>query len=229
MSDDEHSDSPGRGAIFVPHPRRTLTYRILRAVLKFVLRLWFRPVVEGPGSIPADGPVIITPVHRSFADFSLSVFLTDRKLFFIAKDSLWRSRLLGRFLLAMGAFPVHRESADRAALNHAQAVLEDGQVLVLFPEGTRQEGPLVQNLLEGASFLSARTQATIVPVGIGGSAKAMPKGSSIPRPVKVRLYVAEAMAPPDATGAGRVPRSVIKGTTATLRSRIQDAFDRASA
>ena len=150
-------------------------------------------------------------------------------MFFIAKDSLWKVGLLGRFLLAMGAFPVHRESADRAALNHAESVLARGEVLVLFPEGTRQEGPVVGDILEGAAFLAARTGATIVPVGIGGSARAMPVGKRLPRRSRVTLYVGEGIAAPERNERGRVPRSVIHETTLTLRAALQDGFDRASA
>jgi 1-acyl-sn-glycerol-3-phosphate acyltransferase len=198
-------------------------------MLRWLLIAWFRPVVEGPGTVPTEGPVIIAPVHRSFIDFGFAIFLTDRKMFFIAKDSLWKFAPLGRFLLAMGAFPVHREAADRAALKHAQLVLDEHESLVLFPEGTRQEGPLIGEILEGAAFLAARTGASIVPVGIGGSAKAMPKGAKVPRRTKVRLYVGEVIEPPQPGPSGRVPRSTVHETTVRLRAALQDCFDRASA
>ena len=202
---------------------------MFRRLLRMVLIAWFTPRVEGPGKIPAEGPVIIAPVHRSFIDFGFSIFLTDRKMFFIAKDSLWKFGPLGRFLLAMGAFPVHREAADRAALKHAQLVLAEDEVLVLFPEGTRQEGPLVGEILEGAAFLAARTGATIVPVGIGGSAKALPKGKKLPRRTKVTLYVGEVIEAPARGAGGRVARSVVHETTVKLRNSMQDCFDKASA
>lgn len=219
----------GRGTTFVPDPRWSLAYRFMRRLLKIVLTLMFTPTVEGPGRVPEEGPVIIAPVHRSFIDFGFAVYLSDRKMFFIAKDSLWKSRLLGRFVLAMGAFPVHREAADRAALQHAQSVLAAGEVLVLFPEGTRKEGSEIGEILEGATFLSARLRAPIVPVGIGGSAKALPVGKKIPRRTRVRLYLGEAIEPPEVNEKGRVPRSVIRGRTEQLRASLQDCFDRASA
>ena len=229
MSEEPRATSHGRGAVFEPNPRRTLTYRILRRLLTWLMRVLFSPRVEGPGRVPTEGPVIIAPVHRSIIDFGFAIFLTDRKMFFIAKDSLWKVGVLGRFLLAMGAFPVHRESADRAALNHAESVLARGEVLVLFPEGTRQDGPVVGDILEGAAFLAARTGATIIPVGIGGSAKAMPVGKKLPRRSKVTLYVGEAIPAPGRNDRGRVPRSVIHATTVALRGALQDGFDRASA
>jgi 1-acyl-sn-glycerol-3-phosphate acyltransferase len=213
--------------VFVPDPRRTLTYRFCRGLFTLACRVWWRPVVVGREQVPTTGPMIIAPVHRSFADFGFAVFLTDRKLFFIAKDSLWKSRLLGRFLLAMGAFPVHRESADREALRHAEEVLRCGETLVLFPEGTRQEGPEVQPFLAGAAFLAGRCGATIVPVGIGNSDRSMPKGARIPKPLRIRLVVGEPIPPPPKNTSGRVPRSTVQATTEELHRRIQKAYDRA--
>ena len=69
---------------------------------------------------------------------------------------------------SVGAFPVHRESADREALRRAQQVLDAGEVLILFPEGERRTGPVVEDLHEGVAFLAARTGATVVPGGHRG-------------------------------------------------------------
>ena len=135
--------------------------------------------------VPATGPVILAPVHRSNIDFLVVSEVTRRKLFYMAKDSLWKSPRFGAFLESIGAFPVHREGADRLALDRAQDVLERGEALILFPEGTRRSGPVVEDLHEGAAFLAARTGAPIVPIGIGGSDEAMPKGSKMVRPVKI--------------------------------------------
>ncbi|HEX4083023.1 MAG TPA: lysophospholipid acyltransferase family protein [Acidimicrobiales bacterium] len=220
-----HADAPGRGAVFEPDPRRTVGYRICRAIFVTIVGLWFRPKVTGRANIPADGPVILAPVHRSFADFGFSAFVTHRKLFFMAKDGLWKNRFLGWLLLTLGAFPVHRESADREALAHAEAVLRRGQLLVLFPEGMRQEGPVVGELAEGAAFLAARTGAPIVPIGIGNSDAAMPKGRRIPKPLRIRIVVGEPLPAPARTEGGRVSRSKVHATTEELRERIQATYD----
>lgn len=209
--------------------RVSLGYRIARVVFKAVVGPWFRPVVTGRAHVPLEGAAIVAPVHRSFADFAFTAFLTKRKLFFMAKDELWRHRALGTLLLALGAFPVHRESADRDALRRAQAVLELGQLLVVFPEGTRREGTAVEDLQEGAAFLAARTGAPIIPVGIGGSDLAMPKGTLIPRPMRIRVVVGAQVRAPARTEGGRVPRSSIHATTEALRQALQAAYDEARA
>jgi 1-acyl-sn-glycerol-3-phosphate acyltransferase len=179
----------------------------------------------GTEHVPATGPVILAPVHRSFADFGFAAFCTKRKLFFMAKDELWERKWLGKLLIYLGAFPVHRESADRSAMRHAEEVLRRGQVLVMFPEGTRQEGEQVDGLLEGAAFLSARTGAPLVPIGIGNSDLAMPKGKLIPKPIKIRVVVGQAMPPPERSDGGRVARSKVHAATTELGERIQQVYD----
>jgi len=204
-------------------------YRFLRGLVHLVNRLAFRTTVEGVELVPREGPVIIAPVHRSFIDFFVASEVTDRKLHYMAKDSLFANPRFGRFLLSVGAFPVHRESADREALRRAQRVLDAGEVLVQFPEGERRSGPVVGDLHEGVAFLAARTGATIVPVGIGGSASVMPKGKKVPRPRRIHLVVGEPIAPAPRTGGGRVSRSGLRQMTDELTASIQELYDRAVA
>ena len=200
-----------------------------RAIFTSVLWTWFRPKVVGREYVPATGPVILAPVHRSFADFGFAAFCTKRKLFFMTKDEMWKNKYLGKLLLSLGAFPVHRESADREALQRAEEVLRRGQVLVFFPEGTRRAGPAIENLMEGAAFLSARTGAPIVPIGIGGSDLAMPKGSNVPKPHTIQVVIGPALPPPPRTGGGRVSRSAVHAATAVLEQRMQAVYDEARA
>ena len=221
------SEAPGRHQAFEVDPRRTPQYIAERALFATAMWTWFRPKVVGREHVPGTGPVILAPVHRSFADFGFAAFCSDRKLFFMTKDEMWKHRWLGKLLLTVGAFPVHRESADREALQRAEEVLRKGQVLVLFPEGTRREGPVIENLMEGAAFLSARTGAPIVPVGIGGSDLAMPKGSVIPKPYTIQVVIGPAIPPPPRTGGGRVSRSSVHAATEALVPKLQAVYDEA--
>jgi len=211
----------------VPDTRRTLGYRAFRGLVHAVWATYFRPEVSGTEHVPSSGAFIIAPVHRSNVDFAFAIYVTPRKTFFMAKDNIWKSRALGGFVSTMGAFPVHRGSADRAALGAAEAVLRAGEPLVLFPEGTRQEGPVVGDLLEGASFLAARTGAPIIPVGIAGTDRAMPRGAKLPRPVKVRIVIGPAIDPPRSDDGGRVPRRRVAETTEALRAGLQGVYDQA--
>jgi 1-acyl-sn-glycerol-3-phosphate acyltransferase len=220
-------EAPGRHQPFEIDPRRTPLYRVERMLFATVLWAWFRPRVVGRENIPETGPAILAPVHRSFADFGFAAFCTERKLFFMTKDEMWNNKWLGKLLLTVGAFPVHRESADREALQRAEEVLRRGELLVLFPEGTRREGRNIEDLMEGATFLSARTGAPIVPIGIGGSDLAMPKGSAIPKPRKIQVVIGPAIPAPKRTEGGRVSRSAVRAATEALVPKLQAVYDEA--
>jgi 1-acyl-sn-glycerol-3-phosphate acyltransferase len=212
---------------YVPDTRRTLGYRAFRGTVWALWSSFFRPRVSGVEHVPTSGPFILAPVHRSNADFAFAIFVTDRKTFFMAKDNLWHVAVLGRFIQSMGAFPVHRGSADRHALQTAEAVLRAGEGLVLFPEGTRQDGPQLGPLHEGAAFLAARTGAPIVPLGISNTDRALPRGSKLPRPVRARVVVGPSVPAPVSVDGARVPRSAITATTEALRIALQAAYDEA--
>ena len=220
-------EAPGRHQPFEIDPRRTPLYRVERMIFVTALWAWFRPKVVGREHIPATGAAILAPVHRSFADFGFAAFCTERKLFFMTKDEMWNNKWLGKLLLTVGAFPVHRESADREALQRAEEVLRRGELLVLFPEGTRREGRVVEDLMEGATFLSARTGAPIVPIGIGGSDLAMPKGSAVPKPYTIQVVIGPAIPAPPRTDGGRVSRSAVRAATEALVPRLQAVYDAA--
>lgn len=213
---------------FQVNDRMNLVYRTIRGLVRVLLRLWFRPRVVQAEPVPEHGAAIIAPVHRSNLDFAFSVLLTDRKLYFIAKDSLFKGRLITWLFLTMGAFPVHRGSADREALKRCEAILTAGHLLVLFPEGTRRSGDVVEDLLEGAAFLSLRTEAPIIPLGIGGSEASMPKGSKAIKRVPVTLVQGPAMVPPPAPGEGRRPRSAVRELNEALTVKLAEAFAQAS-
>jgi 1-acyl-sn-glycerol-3-phosphate acyltransferase len=207
----------------------TPVYQFLRLLIRGLNRVLFRTTVEGAELVPLTGPVIIAPVHRSFIDFFVASEVTRRKLHYMGKDSLWDNRLLARILPTLGAFPVHRQSADRESLRQAQKVLEAGEVLILFPEGERRTGPVVKDLHDGVAFLAARTGAVVVPVGIGGSASVMPKGTRLPRPRHIHIIVGRPIPPPDRSRGGRIARSRTRQVTEDLARTLQELYDRSVA
>lgn len=209
----------------VLNTRRTAVYQVCRGLVTVLAKILFRPSIEGAERIPATGPVIIAPIHRSNVDFAVSVFLSPRKVFFMAKHSLFSVPILGPLLIRVGAFPVRRGSADRESMSLAEEVLRRGQALVLFPEGTRKEGLHVEMLHDGAMFVAARTGAWVVPVGIGGSERAMPHGAKLPRLVKIHVIVGEPIAPP--VNEGRVSRSQIAAKSEELRAALEKVYQEA--
>jgi 1-acyl-sn-glycerol-3-phosphate acyltransferase len=204
------------------NPEKTWTYRICRGIVAGLAWVMFRPRVIGAENIPLEGPVLVAPIHRSNVDFAFTIFLSPRKVFFMAKDSLFRVPLLGPLLRRLGAFPVRRGSADRESLTLATEVLRRGQALILFPEGTRKFGLSVEPLHDGAMFIAGRTGAKVVPVGIGGSEQAMPQGAKVPRPRRITVVVGRPLDPP--AGDGRVTRSAVAEKSEELRRALESTY-----
>jgi len=204
------------------NPHKTLFYRVIAVILRTLTRMFFRPEVRGHENIPLTGPVLVAPIHRSNLDFVFTLFISPRKVFFMAKDSLFKVPVLGPALIQLGAFPVTRGTADREAMRSAEEVLNAGHALILFPEGTRKYGPHVEPLHDGAMFIAARTSAMVVPVGIAGTDRALPDGAKFPRPIKVRVVVGEAISPP--TGEGRPSRTAIAQKSEELRAQLEAVY-----
>lgn len=202
-------------------------YGFVRNVVVAFCRFWWRLEVRGAEHIPAEGAFILAPVHRSNADTFVIAALTRRRLRYMGKHTLWKYRVPGRIFTALGGFPVRRGSADREALRKCTEVLAGGEPLVVFPEGTRQSGPEVQTLQEGAAYLAARSSVPIVPVGIGGTEQALVKGSKRVRRVRVTVIAGPPLVAPPAEG--RVPRSQVSALTAELKGRLEDLFSQARA
>lgn len=200
-------------------------YWLGRAVCVGFCRLWMRTTVEGLEHVPRTGAFILAPVHRSNLDTPIVAACTKRRLRYMGKDSLWRKPAAAWLFSALGGFPVSRDMADREALDRCIDVLAGGEPLVLFPEGERKNGPLVQPLKEGAAYIAIKAGVPIVPVGIGGSERVMPKGSKMIYPRKVHVVIGAPIVAD--TGAGRVTRSARAAMTAQLSSELQRLFDAA--
>ncbi len=208
------------------HWYNRLMYRLLKYLLWGVFKIWNRITVEGIENIP-DGACVWAPNHRSYIDTPLQASI-PRRLRFMGKDSVWNNRFFGWLFTTIGCFPVSRGSADRAALMTALGVLENGNdPVVAFPEGERKDGPRIFPLFDGAAYLAAKTQVPIVPVGIGGTAEAMPRGAKFLYPKRVHIIIGEPMPPPPLNEKGRLSRNDVRETTERLREEIQRLFDRA--
>lgn len=205
-----------------------LWYRFARSLVVGFCKLFWRVSVTGREHVPATGPFILAPVHRSNVDFAIVAAVTPRRMRYLAKDSIWKLGL-GRVWESLGAIPVARGTADREAMRQLEATLAAGDPVVMFPEGTRQSGPIVQPLFDGPAYVAARAGVPIIPVGIGGSEKAMPKGSKMLRPVKIAIVVGPALVPEARADGARVPRRAVGELTASLKDEVQRLFDEAQA
>ncbi len=205
-------------------------YRILRVLLNGVMKVYFRHKVVGRHNIPKSGGFILCPVHRSYLDTPIVTVITPRIMRFMGGEKFFSNAFARWFLNAMGGFPVERSAADRGAIAIAQSILERGEPLVMFPEGTRRDGPVVlpENMRDGPAFVAGRAQVPIVPIGIGGSARALPRSAKFVFPRKL-AFVIGAPIPPPAKVNGRVPRKAVARQTEVLRDELQRLYDEAQA
>jgi len=204
-------------------------YRVVRSVVGGFCRLFWRVRIRGLEYIPATGPFILSPVHRSNVDTPLVALMGRSFVRFMGKDSMWKFRISDWFFTSMGGFPVHRGIPDRDALRSCERLLADGQALVIFPEGMRGSGAVIEEIFEGPAYLAAKLQVPIIPVGIGGSEGAMPKGAKGIRPVKITIVVGSPIAPPAPTESGRVGRKGVRALSDELQACLQALFDEAQA
>jgi 1-acyl-sn-glycerol-3-phosphate acyltransferase len=190
-----------------------------------VTRMYTRMTINGKEHIPKHGAFVLAPVHRSYVDTPIAGCVTARRLRFMGKDTMWNNKQAGWLFSALGSFPVTRGTADREALSRCIAVLEGGDPLVLFPEGERKSGPVVQPLFDGAVYIAIKAGVPIVPVGIGGSEQVMPRHAKFVYPRKVHVEIGAPIMPPVAAEGERLPRTVYKEHSAKLHAELQRLFD----
>lgn len=201
-------------------------YQFVRFIVVSICRTYCRMSVSGRQNIPATGPFVLAPVHRSFIDTPIASGCTRRRLRFMGKDTMWKKKPFGWTLSALGAFPVTRGTADREAVTRAIAVLQSGEPLVLFPEGERKSGPHVQPLRDGAAYVASKAGVPIIPVGIGGSERVLGKGMKFLYPRKLVVLIGDPILPATAVN-GRMPRAEVKEISAHLHNQLQLLFDEA--
>src|SRR5690242_17328773 len=121
-----------------------LFYRIVRPVVTGVPRLLWRVRVIGIEHVPATGGFILAPSHRSMMDIPLAAIVTKRRIRFMGKSSLFGVPVLGTLFTWLGGISVERDGTDRKAVRDSVAMLGAGEVLCVYPEGTRQNGRKIQ-------------------------------------------------------------------------------------
>jgi glycerol-3-phosphate dehydrogenase (NAD(P)+) len=164
-----------------------IVYRVSRALLQVVAHLYWRLRRIGLEHVPDEGPVLLVCNHRSIIDPFIIGLCSPRPIYYVAKEEIFRNRLLGWYVSSLGAFPVRRGKADADMIGTAKAVLERGDPVLIFPEGTRtRPGPL-GTPKRGIGRLALETGATVVPVAMIGT-EAIRKGWRI-RPKKIRVRI----------------------------------------
>jgi 1-acyl-sn-glycerol-3-phosphate acyltransferase len=194
--------------------------RVVGLVARLSLRSLTRVSVEGHiADVPKSGPLIVASNHISNADGVLiGGWLTPalgRRIHWLGKREMVEWPVLGKLVEAGSIHPVDRGTADLEAFRLARRILDEGHVLMVFPEGTRSPTGALQEAKDGLAILALRTGATILPVGVAGTDRFWPRGS-YPHPGgRIALRVGEAFTLP-AEISGATDRRVAKAAATEL-------------
>jgi 1-acyl-sn-glycerol-3-phosphate acyltransferase len=163
-----------------------------------VLRMVFRPWVVGAENLPASGAVIMAGNHLSFIDSIFHPLLIPRRISFLAKKDYFIGRgmkgwFTKQFMLATGQIPIDRSGgkASEAALNTGMRVLAAGEVLGIYPEGTRSPDGRLYRGRTGIARMVLEAKVPVVPVVMVGTREMMPIGARLPKIRRVGMVIGE--------------------------------------
>jgi len=174
-----------------------LFYRLLKYVLLGpLLKLLFRPRIEGLEYVPQEGAAIVAGNHLSFSDHFLMPAVIKRRITFLAKAEYFtgpgvRGRLTAAFFRSAGQIPVDRsgKEAGQAAIREGLGVLGKGELLGIYPEGTRSHDGRLYKGKVGVAVMALTAKVPVVPCAMIGTFEAQPPGQRFPtlRPVTIRF------------------------------------------
>ncbi|MFC4077246.1 lysophospholipid acyltransferase family protein [Salinithrix halophila] len=167
----------------------------MKRLIRVVLRFYHHREITGLNRIPKTGPFLLVGNHVSILDPFYIGSVIPRDIRYMAKEESFSHPLLRRFLRGVGAFPVNREKPSIRSIKIALGHLDKGKVIGIFPGGTRREKMAMEEVKQGAAYLSLKTGAPVLPVYIDGTAEALPPGTRWPRPSRVRIRIGELITP----------------------------------
>jgi cytidylate kinase len=190
--DTDALDPDGVADVILRHVRGARTkptwvYHVVRTLDRMFCRLWIRLRVEGLENIPRDHGAILAANHQSYLDILILGASVPRHVTFVARDTLAESRFLAFVMRGCGAILIKRGASDRAALRAMTDRLRRGDLVAIYPEGTRsRDGKL--GTFKGGAVMAARLGGVpIVPIGLRGAYRAWPRGQLLPSPRKVAV------------------------------------------
>ncbi|HHW29705.1 MAG TPA: 1-acyl-sn-glycerol-3-phosphate acyltransferase [Syntrophomonadaceae bacterium] len=141
-------------------------YNFCRSLFRFFFSVFCHWEVKGLENIPREGPLLIIANHISYWDPVVVGSVMSRKVYFMAKAELFNYPVFGALIRSLGAFPVSRKQVDRSSLKRALALLSEGKVVCIFPEGTRNKKDDLLPFLPGAAFIARKASVPIIPIAL---------------------------------------------------------------
>jgi 1-acyl-sn-glycerol-3-phosphate acyltransferase len=200
-------------------------YQIARVVLVGGCFVLFRMKVRNTEVVPTSGAYVVAPTHRSILDTFIAASVTRRRVRFMGKQELWANATVSWLLTTLGGFPVDRD-AGSGAVKAALSVIDGGEPVVVFPEGTRRHGDRIEDLQQGAAYLAVKRGVPLVPVGIAGTEEILAPGRAIPRLKRVAVVIGRPIHP--RTTGKTVDRAEVARLTDELAHKLQALFDEAN-
>jgi 1-acyl-sn-glycerol-3-phosphate acyltransferase len=188
----------------------------------WLVRWWFALQVVGSERLPSSGPVVLAMNHESALDIPIIVVACPRRITFMAKKELFKNAFVTWALRGLGAFRVDRDRFDLRAVDLAIAAVSRGDVLGMYPEGTRSPGAL-RPFLPGAAWVALRTGSPLVPCTIAGTERA--RRATLPHRVRVRVEFHHPIAVERVEDPGERRREAA-GLTERLRAAIEAGLAR---
>ncbi|GAA3015963.1 lysophospholipid acyltransferase family protein [Streptomyces fulvorobeus] len=173
-------------------------YLLKYVILGPLLRLSFRPRIEGLEHIPAEGAAIVAGNHLSFSDHFLMPAIIKRRITFLAKAEYFtgpglKGKLTAAFFHSAGQIPVDRSGKDagQAAIREGLGVLAKGELLGIYPEGTRSHDGRLYKGKVGVAVMAIRAGVPVVPCAMVGTFEIQPPGKVVPRIKRVSIRFGE--------------------------------------
>lgn len=170
-------------------------YGALHYLCRLVAVVCFQFRCRGREKLPHSGPVLVCSNHQSFLDPVLVGLTLDRRLNYLARDSLFRSRAFGWLIRFLDAIPIDRSGSGTAGLRESLRRIRAGELVLIFPEGTRTSDGSVGKLKSGFCMLARRGDVALLPVGIAGAFEAWPRSAPVPRLASIRVCVGTPISP----------------------------------
>jgi 1-acyl-sn-glycerol-3-phosphate acyltransferase len=174
----------------------------------------------GRGRIPRRGGCIIACSHQSFLDPIIVGFSSSRAVNYLARSSLFKNKFFAALIRSYGAMELERDEADVKALRKCVERLRRGEIVLLFPEGTRTRTGEIGPLKPGVFLMSSRAGVPVVPAAIEGSLKAWPRGRLLPRPAPLRIAYGEPIYPGKGAASYRQETAELRVRMKELQARI---------
>lgn len=170
-------------------------YWLGKTLMRISFACLFRARSYDIHNLPATGGVLVLANHQSYLDPPFVGIPALRQLRYLGRDTLFRNPVFAAILHAVGLFPIRRGKSDKDAIRTVIDELRQGHPLVMFPEGTRSTGGKMLPFKSGFLLLVRRARVPVMPVGIHGTHRALPRGAFLPRPVRISLIYGKPIPP----------------------------------